>query len=103
MTKKPAPNPVADAILRVGGPTRASIICEVSNMTIYSWRKLGRVALAAPAVRLAKASGIAIEALVGLAPYVPTPGGERRGRDSNPRLVEHASALAPARSVQAVD
>lgn len=45
-----------DVIEQVGGPTKASAICKVSNNTLYAWRKAGKISLSAPCVRLARAA-----------------------------------------------
>ena len=76
-------NPVAAAIERVGGMVAASAICRVSNNTMCLWRNKGCVTKAAPAVLLANASGIPVEALAGVVnwsqPEEETPLAGRRG------------------------
>ena len=58
-------NPVERAVRLVGGMTKATHICRVSAPTILNWRRKGIVRYAVPAIRLAKASGIPLEDLVG--------------------------------------
>ncbi|GLT21347.1 hypothetical protein GCM10007933_07990 [Zoogloea oryzae] len=47
-------NPVRDAVERVGGPTKASNLLNVSNGTIHAWIKARRVADIDLAKRLAQ-------------------------------------------------
>ena len=58
-------NPVDKAVKLVGGITKATHVCRVSAPTIMNWRKRGSVRYAIPAIRLAKASGVSFEELVG--------------------------------------
>lgn len=60
-------NAVDRAVQLVGGPTQASFICRCSAASIYKWRQLGFVYDSRAAVRLARASGVPVEQLAGLA------------------------------------
>jgi hypothetical protein len=59
-------NAVEQAIQAVGGPTKASYVCRVSVGAIWKWRQQGRVSDGRAAVLLSQASGVPVEALVGL-------------------------------------
>jgi hypothetical protein len=59
-------NAVEEAIQAVGGPTKASYVCQVSVGAIWKWRQNKRVSDGRAAVLLADASGVPVEALVGL-------------------------------------
>src|SRR5713226_9773689 len=79
------PNLVAAAVKLAGGPGAAATICGVSRQTIYDWIKERRVERLIDALRLSRASGVAIENLAGddiekLAAPVQTPRPKRRGR-----------------------
>jgi transposase-like protein len=79
------PNLVAAAIRLAGGPAAAARICGVSRQTIYDWISERRVERLIDALRLSRASGVAIENLAGddvekLAAPVRTPRPKRRGR-----------------------
>lgn len=81
--KTPDRNPVEVAVDLVGGPTWAASICVVSQPTLMSWRKAGKISLAAPAVRLWRAlrergSDISLDELVGLETLMGAPGGGHR-------------------------
>ena len=58
-------NVVARAVRLIGGPTKAATLCEVSNTAIHDWIHKGHVSLLRHALRLSRASGIAIEEFVG--------------------------------------
>lgn len=49
-------NPVEEAVWLVGGPTRASIICQCSFHSVRKWRKRGTVTDATYATRLSEAT-----------------------------------------------
>ena len=79
------PNLVAAAVRLAGGPGAAATICGVSRQTIYDWINERRVERLIYALRLSRASGVAIENLAGddvekLAAPVQTPRPKRRGR-----------------------
>jgi hypothetical protein len=79
------PNLVAAAIRLAGGPSAAASICGVARQTIYAWINERRVERLVDALRLSRASGIAIENLAGddfekLAAPVKTPRPKRRTR-----------------------
>jgi DNA-binding XRE family transcriptional regulator len=79
------PNLVAAAVRLAGGPGAAATICGVSRQTIYDWINERRVERLIDALRLSRASGLAIENLAGddvekLAAPVRTPRPKRRGR-----------------------
>lgn len=58
-------NPVEDAVEKVGGATRASNICGVSNQTVYDWIEARCVGKLVHAIKLANAAGIDVEELAG--------------------------------------
>ena len=66
------PSKLEQAIDAVGGPTKASHLCDVSVNTVYRWKELGFISDGKQAVLLARAAkdagmrGLAIEDLVGL-------------------------------------
>jgi len=64
-TKRKKDSAVERAVSAVGGPTKAAGICRVSNTAIHKWIRRGSVTLLKHAVRLSRASGIAIEEFVG--------------------------------------
>ena len=77
------PNLVAAAVRLAGGPGAAATICGVSRQTIYDWINERRVERLIDALRLSRASGVAIENLAGddvekLAAPVRTPRPKRR-------------------------
>ncbi len=79
------PNLVAAAVRLAGGPGAAATICGVSRQTIYDWINERRVERLIDALRLSRASGVAIENLAGddvekLAAPVQTSRPKRRGR-----------------------
>ena len=79
------PNLVAAAVRLAGGPGAAATICGVSRQTIYDWINERRVERLIDALRLSRASGVAIENLAGddvekLAAPVQTPRLKRRAR-----------------------
>jgi hypothetical protein len=83
------PNLLAAAIRLAGGPGAAATICGVSRQTIYDWINERRVERLIDALRLSRASGVAIENLAGddvekLAAPVQTPRLKRRGRKASP-------------------
>jgi hypothetical protein len=83
------PNLVAAAVRLAGGPGAAATICGVSRQTIYDWINERRVERLIDALRLSRASGVAIENLAGddvekLAAPVQTPRPKRRGRKASP-------------------
>ena len=83
------PNLVAAAVRLAGGPGAAATICGVSRQTIYDWINERRVERLIDALRLSRASGVAIENLAGddvekLAAPVQTPRPKRRGRKTSP-------------------
>ena len=59
------PNLVAAAVRLAGGPGAAATICGVSRQTIYDWINERRVERLIDALRLSRASGVAIENLAG--------------------------------------
>jgi len=58
-------NAVLRAVSRVGGPTKAARICDVSNTAIHKWIRRGSITILKHALLLSKASGIPIEEFVG--------------------------------------
>jgi len=83
------PNLVAAAVRLAGGPGASATICGVSRQTIYDWINERRVERLIDALRLSRASGVAIENLAGddvekLAAPVRTPRPKRRGRKRSP-------------------
>ena|ERR1700688_218952 len=83
------PNLVAAAVRPAGGPDAAATICGVSRQTIYDWINERRVERLIDALRLSRASGVAIENLAGddvekLAAPIRTPRPKRRGRRASP-------------------
>ena len=83
------PNLVAAAVRLAGGPGAAATICGVSRQTIYDWINERRVERLIDALRLSRASGVAIENLAGddiekLAAPVKTPRPRRRTRKTSP-------------------
>jgi DNA-binding XRE family transcriptional regulator len=83
------PNLVAAAVRLAGGPGAAATICGVSRQTIYDWINERRVERLIDALRLSRASGVAIENLAGddvekLAGPVQIPRPKRRGRRPSP-------------------
>jgi DNA-binding XRE family transcriptional regulator len=83
------PNLVAAAVRLAGGPAAVGRICGVSRQTIYDWINERRVERLIDALRLSRASGIAIENLAGddvekLAAPVQTPGRKRRAKKTSP-------------------
>src|ERR1700680_3826186 len=79
------PNRVAAAVRLPGGPGAPATICGVSRQTIYDWINERRVERLIDALRLSRASGVAIENLAGddiekLAAPVQTPRPKRRTR-----------------------
>ena len=83
------PNLVAAAVRLAGGPGAAATICGVSRQTIYDWINERRVERLIDALRLSRASGVAIENLAGddvekLAAPVQIPRLKRRGRKISP-------------------
>src|ERR1700756_3788578 len=82
------PNLVAAAVRLAGGPRASATICGVSRQTIYDWINERRVERLLDALRLSRASGVAIENLAGddvekLAAPVKTPRPKRRGRKTS--------------------
>jgi len=80
---------VAAAVRLAGGPGAAAAICGVSRQTIYDWINERRVERLLDALRLSRASGVAIENLAGddvekLAAPVQIPRPKRRGRKTSP-------------------
>src|SRR5215469_17696879 len=59
------PNLVAAAVKLAGGPGAAAAICGVARQTIYDWINERRVERLIDALRLSRASGVAIENLAG--------------------------------------
>jgi predicted site-specific integrase-resolvase len=59
------PNAVAEAIERIGGLTRATVVTGIPTQTLMRWRKAGRIMRTSAAVKIARASGVAIEKLAG--------------------------------------
>jgi hypothetical protein len=83
------PNLVAAAVRLAGGPGAAATICGVSRQTIYDWINERRVERLIDALRLSRASGVAMENLAGddvekLAAPVGIPHPKRRGRKTSP-------------------
>jgi DNA-binding transcriptional regulator YdaS (Cro superfamily) len=52
---------VARAVRAVGGPTKAAVLCGVSNTAIHDWIRKGHVSLLKHAVRLSRASQVPID------------------------------------------
>jgi hypothetical protein len=82
------PNLVAAAVRLAGGPGAAATICGISRQTIYDWINERRVERLIDALRLSRASGVAIENLAGddvekLAAPVRIPHPKRRGRKTS--------------------
>jgi len=63
-------NSVYQAVMKIGGATAASIFLQVNSNTIYKWIKRGSVPRFDKAVKLAKASGYAVEVLRPVKPVV---------------------------------
>lgn len=63
--RKGGESPVAEAVAAVGGPTKAAVLCGVSNTAVHRWIQRGSVTLLRHALRLSSASGIPIEEFVG--------------------------------------
>ena len=85
------PKLVAAAVRLAGGPGAAATICGVSRQTIYDWINGGRVERLIDALRLSRASGVAIENLAGddvekLFSPVQIPRLKRGGRRIRPNL-----------------
>ena len=59
------PNLVAAAVRLAGGPSAVAAICGVARQTIYHWIDERRVERLIDALRLSRASGVAIENLAG--------------------------------------
>jgi DNA-binding XRE family transcriptional regulator len=59
------PNLVAAAVRLAGGPAATARTCGVSRQTIYDWINERRVERLIDALRLSRASGVAIENLAG--------------------------------------
>jgi len=59
------PNLVAAAVKLAGGPSAVAAICGVARQTIYDWISERRVERMIDALRLSRASGVAIENLAG--------------------------------------
>jgi hypothetical protein len=55
------PNLVAAAVRLAGGPGAAAAICGVARQTIYDWINERRVERLIDALRLSRASGVAID------------------------------------------
>ena len=82
------PDLVAAAVRLAGGPSAAATICGVSRQTIYDWINERRVERLIDALRLSRASGLAIENLAGddvekLAAPVQIPRPRRWGRKTS--------------------
>jgi hypothetical protein len=56
------PNPVEQAVAKVGGAVQACAICRVTPATLYDWRRKGYIRLLGPALRLARAADMLVEA-----------------------------------------
>ena len=52
---------VARAVEAVGGPTKAALLCGVSNGAVHDWLRKGRVTSLRSALKLSEKSGIPIE------------------------------------------
>jgi hypothetical protein len=65
LDKSPAKNAVEQAVDKVEGVIQAAALMRVSPQTVYEWMRKGRITLAQPAARLARASGIKHEDLIG--------------------------------------
>jgi DNA-binding transcriptional regulator YdaS (Cro superfamily) len=63
--KRAEENAVAKAVAAIGGPTKAAVLCGVSNTAVHRWIRSGRIILLRHAVQLSRASGIAIEEFLG--------------------------------------
>ena len=84
---------MAAAVRLAGGPGAAATICGVSRQTIYDWINERRVERLIDALRLSRASGVAIESLAGddvekLAAPVKTPHPEAAGEEGFTRFSE---------------
>jgi hypothetical protein len=55
------PNPVEQAVAKVGGAVQACAICRVTPATLYDWRRKGYIRLLGPALRLARAAEMSVE------------------------------------------
>jgi len=55
------PNPVEQAVAKVGGAVQACAICRVTPATLYDWRRKGYIRLLGPALRLARAAEMPVE------------------------------------------
>jgi hypothetical protein len=55
------PNAVREAVEKVGGIVPACALLMVSNATLHRWLSAGSIPLLVPALKLARASGIAVE------------------------------------------
>jgi DNA-binding transcriptional regulator YdaS (Cro superfamily) len=64
-TRRPSGNAVIQAVIAVGGPTKAARICGVSNAAVHQWITRGTVPFLKHALRLSRASGIPIEEFAG--------------------------------------
>jgi predicted site-specific integrase-resolvase len=58
-------NPVKEAVVKVGGPTRAANICDVSGATVHNWIKAGRITNLGHALKLAEAAEMGVKELAG--------------------------------------
>jgi DNA-binding transcriptional regulator YdaS (Cro superfamily) len=63
--KRGEENAVAQAVATVGGPTKAAVLCGVSNTAVHRWIRSGRIILLRHAVQLSRASGVPIEKFLG--------------------------------------
>ncbi len=58
-------NAVYQAVMALGGQTKAANLLKVSGVSIQNWIRNGRVPLARHAVRLAEATGMDVRQLAG--------------------------------------
>jgi DNA-binding transcriptional regulator YdaS (Cro superfamily) len=59
--KTPRKSTIARAVDAVGGPTKAALLCGVSNGAVHDWLRKGRVTSLRSALKLSEKSGIPIE------------------------------------------
>lgn len=79
-------NPVLEAVRRVGGPTRAAVLCGTAEVTVYRWMRLRRIPRLRAAQALGRASRIPFDRLFGQAdPVASKWGGYRWGKPADAR------------------
>ena len=60
-SKKNERTAIARAVDAVGGPTKAAVLCGVSNAAVHDWLRKGRMTSLRSALKLSEKSGIPIE------------------------------------------